>query len=642
MGHVMAQNGKRTAGARRAPVVWTPWLLQPTFLKWLAYGLVSLPFLLALVHLRLTGGGQIYLDDDLALIQLHSREAVAFHQQLGPFDHFGWNHPGPAYFYFQAPFTWLLSSSARAIFVGATFINFLTVLSCVAVIRRFATPVKAVWAAGAICALCAVLAVTSSGALTYSEGPLGALLSPWNPMVVILPMLLLALLCAAAVDRSWVALLAALAVSSYVIQTDISTLPLAVTMLLVPLVAWAIAFSRVVKAWAEKRRALKGLALDPETGLPVNWEPEEPLPPMAARTKRAAFFCLLVLVLEWIPPLIQQFTNTPGNLTAIWNFFTAGHAGQSLGAAIWGTMSAFAIVVVGPGEVMNTLLGGTPDHVVIAVLVTVVTLAVGVWTLLRGRRERNRFALGLGWITLAGFVATVVAFTRVVGFFFGYLSVWAMVLPIIALIGISMTSLPKDGIPTFLVARGALGWGARPARREVEEDEDGRLVEKVRPAKKAWAGRLNWGTRMSVLGLFVVLASLASVAAVAEVAGTPSLNNASNAATEKLVALAVPQLIPNQSVYVGDLGAGTAKTKLIDVEEFIGLVNTLDVQGFYPKVNSFWLAQFGPRYLVNGHQKRAILLVSWSPSLVNKPGYLGRVGDIAEVLVLTGNTNKYS
>ena len=67
----------------------------------------------------------------------------------------------------------------------------------------------------------------------------------------------------------------------------------------------------------------------------------------------------------------------------------------------------------------------------------------------------------------------------------------------------------------------------------------------------------------------------------------------------------------------------------LDVERFIGLVNELDRQGFSPKVNKVWRAQFGPGYLASGHEDASFVLKTWTPSSPSTPGYVGRVGDMA-------------
>ena len=88
-------------------------------------------------------------------------------------------------------------------------------------------------------------------------------------------------------------------------------------------------------------------------------------------------------------------------------------------------------------------------------------------------------------------------------------------------------------------------------------------------------------------------------------------------------------LRPGQEVAVGDAGAGSSTTQLIDLERFIGLVNELDRQGYRPRVNHLWRAQFGPGYQSSGHEAASFVLTTWTPRSPTTPGYVGRVGDMA-------------
>ena len=120
-------------------------------------------------------------------------------------------------------------------------------VAVLAVVRRWTTPTRTLWAALWICLLAWVLAAAGSASTTYSEGALGGLVSPWNPMVVIFPLLLLVVLGAVAVDRSALALLGAVLVASFVVQTNISSLPPVVALVAVAGVTW------VVTAVADRR-----------------------------------------------------------------------------------------------------------------------------------------------------------------------------------------------------------------------------------------------------------------------------------------------------------------------------------------------------------------------------------------------------
>ncbi|HTZ08663.1 MAG TPA: hypothetical protein VMB72_06315, partial [Acidimicrobiales bacterium] len=62
---------------------------------------VVVPYGIELTRL-LVSSGPVYPTGDLALVDLAVRSATRFQQVLGPYDRFGWHHPGPAYFYLLA------------------------------------------------------------------------------------------------------------------------------------------------------------------------------------------------------------------------------------------------------------------------------------------------------------------------------------------------------------------------------------------------------------------------------------------------------------------------------------------------------------------------------------------------------------
>jgi hypothetical protein len=567
------RTGRGAYAAARRPVPSGPWLTA------LAFVVVAAPFAYAALRLATSSSAHLALPDDLALIDLDVRRALAWKQQLGVFDHNNWNHPGPAYFYAVSLAYRVLGSSARSLFVGATVLNGLAAAACVAVVRRRTTPTRALWAAVWIAVLAAVLAAAGPSATTYSESVLGALVSPWNPMVVLFPLLLLLLLSAGAVDRSGPSLVGALLVGSYVIQTDISTTPLVAVVVGAAAVAWA-----VTAVLDRRRRRVPGgpVAPDDTSGRVVG----------GRRAVLLTVVGLVVLVLLWLPPLIQQFTGHPGNLTLVVRFFSASHPGQSLAAALWSVAAASTVLVVGPSEVMTSILGGSPAHAGLAVAVSLATVAVAAVVVVLGARHRNRFAVGTGALTLLGAFAAVIAVTHVVGFVFGYLVIWAVVLPVAALIGVGT-------VPVAVPATRASGGGPNP-----------RTVTWIR------------------LGLGVVAVAVGVMACVCA-AAIPPLARAGDPRVARLAALVTPRLVPGGQVAVGDAGAGTADTQLIDTEEFIGLVNQLDRQGLQPRVNAFWKAQFGPGYLTDGAESRVVGLSTWTPASPSSTGYVGRVGDMA-------------
>jgi len=565
---------------------------SPPMMTVAAFAIVAVPFTVIVIRLLLQSGRGVYLPDDLALIDLHTREALQWHQQLGVFDRFGWNHPGPSYFYLLALAYRVLGSGPRALFVGAALVNALAAVACVAVVRRRTTPARALWAALWLSVLGALLAAVGPGSITYSEGALGGLVSPWNPMVIIFPLVLLVLLGAAAVDRSPLSLVAALVVGSFVVQTNISALPLVAALLLVAGV-WSL-----TPFLSRSHLAKPGNA---DLGAPGDGAIETGADATAAEGGRRPHRwgawgwvagALVVLVAMWAPPVIQQVTGQPGNLGLIYQFFTAGHPGQSVATGLWSVAAVFAVVVEGPSEVMGSLLGNAPHHQGAAVMVSVAVLLLGAGLLAVGLRQGRRFAAGIGALTLFGFLSLVFAVTRITGFVYGYLVVWAVAVPVATLIGIGMV-------------RGPLS--SRSGTR--------------RPLTSTAAARLG----LCAVGV------VACVAFAVRVVQIPSLDSVSDPQVGQLLSLVRPALAPGGPVLVGDNGAGTGAGAigLLDTERFIGLVNQLDQRGYDPRVNPFWQVQFGPGYVSTGHQPRQVQLYTWTPSSSDMTGYVGRVGNMA-------------
>jgi len=564
----------------------SPWLTV------VAFAVVAVPFAVAVVRLLAASDAHVTLADDLALIDLHTRRAIQWRQQLGVFDHNGWNHPGPTYFYLLSLAYRILGSGPRALFVGATLINALAAVACLGVVRRrTSSPARTLWAAFWICWLAAVLAIVGPASVAYSESPLGGLVSPWNPMVVIFPLLLFILLGAGAMARSALSLVGAVLVGSFVVQTNISAAPLVVALGAVALVTF------VATAVADRSAARTALA---DQGGPVTRGP------VGRRVWLWSSAGALVFVLMWLPPVVQQLTNHPGNLTLIYRFFTAGYPGHTVRSGLDAITAVFGILVEGPAEVMRSNLAIAPHHGVAAALVTLVVLAAGAAATVVAFRQRARFAAGLGLLGLVGTVVLVVAVTRLVGHLYGYLVVWGVSVPVALLIGVGMVRVPlgaTSGAPVGVPA-GVPG--------------------PVRP-------RTDVTTRPAFRLLGCAAALVVSVVLVVRVVAIPPLSAASDPQVGALASVVIPALQHDRSVFVNDAGAGLASndSQLLDVEKFIGLVNLLSVRGYQPTVNKAWRAQFGPGFEADGTEAHSIELRTWTPHSPSILGYLGRVGDIA-------------
>jgi hypothetical protein len=368
----------------------------------IALGLI-VPFGVELFNVVVNPGrGPIYSWGDNAFIGIATKAAAGWQQLLGPYDRFGWHHPGPAYFYLQALPSHALASG-QTLFFGATTINAVASLLSIAVVWRRCGYRAALWTG--VCVT--FLAIALGPALVRD---------PWNPYVVIIPMLLLAILCGGAATGSWLCLLGALLVGSYLVQTDLGTGPLVIVLLLVGL---------VVRLTLGRRRPVRARPMVLPRGLVI-----------ALGGLGAA-----ALIAMWVPPVIQQVTGHPGNLTLLWRFFIAGHPSHSLGEAL----NAVGAIDARLGFRSLDVLAVAPGSHDIALIAS---LAVSVVAVGLALSRRHRFALGLGTVALVGQVVSIAAATRVVGPIANYLVLWEISLPVLAVVALGMAILgDDDGAP---------------------------------------------------------------------------------------------------------------------------------------------------------------------------------------------------
>lgn len=227
---------------------------------------------------------------DGAILEIYTLEALRGTLLVGPYSRFGWHHPGPLYFYLQAPWYWLSGLHTAGMQAGALALN----LASVALIG---------WTL-ARCASTPIAVAVSAFTAWYAVRTGDMLVSVWNPHVIVLPMLAYLVVAAAlAATGRRVLLLWLVFVGTFLVQTHLAMTPIVV-------VAGAVAI-------AAGRRSLSGMWL----------------------------LALTLGLLLWLPPSVEQLRHRPGNLVAIVRFFAERAAGQNLAVAAdawsWALTSAF-------------------------------------------------------------------------------------------------------------------------------------------------------------------------------------------------------------------------------------------------------------------------------------------------------------
>ena len=250
----------------------------------IALAFTLLPLVVSAVALVVKVGGDYAAGSDIGLTELRTFDVGRHPMLLGPYSREGWNHPGPALFYALALPYRLTGSHSIGLTLGALLINGLAIAGVALVARRVA---------GVPCML---LSLVGCAVLLRSLGP-AFLRDPWNPYITVLPFGLLVFLTWAMTRGEAWALPIGAGVASFCVQTHVGYAPIAV-----PLLVWG-AISLIVltvrrhsDAVDERKRRSRALI-------------------------RAGVVAACVLIVMWLPAMIQQVLDSPGNLTEVVQYF---------------------------------------------------------------------------------------------------------------------------------------------------------------------------------------------------------------------------------------------------------------------------------------------------------------------------------
>lgn len=344
----------------------------------------------------LVGGHGVTLYGDQALIAIASQRAAHFQQLLGPYSRTGFHHPGPIVFYLLAPFVALAPSVSAGLYVGAAAINLAALAGTVGVVWRRAGAPAALWTAAALDLFTACL------------GP-GTLREPWNPYLVIMPMVLFLVLWAVACSGGAGYGVWALVIGSYEVQTHIATAPVIASLVLVMAVRRRAQRPSASAGWVHRRRVGPG-----------------------------------VLVVLWLAPLLELLRDRPNNLSLAWAFLTSSHRLAGWGQAARTAASVLTVVPFGNRDYSLALPRNTPEMV----LGLLAIAAVAAWSWRSARRGARRggsdlaarlieggvMAGGVGVVSLAGSDGPVLL----------YFALWLAAIPVVLLIALGVASLPSS------------------------------------------------------------------------------------------------------------------------------------------------------------------------------------------------------
>ena len=377
-----------------------------------ALGITLLPLLVGALVVVFQTHGSYHPTGDHALIELQARDVGVHPVLVGLYSREDWAHPGPAFAYLSAPVYRLLGEATVSLDLVALLINGGALAGMALIARRLAgTPVM-------------LITLVAEAFLIRTLGT-EFLRDPWNPYVTVLPYGLMVFLTWAMLCRQLWALPVGVAVATYLAQTHVGFLALAMPLL---------ALGAGGLAWGVSRHPD---GADAHVGAGDDGDAPADRSSLRAERRRrlarvlagsAALFGLL-----WIPTVIDALGSGPSNLGNIVQFFReGGEDGHSLPEA-WGAVTGqFAI----PPEWLIDSNGqswtGEDAHLYSrpapVLLLLVALAAVVVW------RRRGEAGRGLVIALTATISLGIVGIARTVGGAWYYRLRWLWIAPAVAFV----------------------------------------------------------------------------------------------------------------------------------------------------------------------------------------------------------------
>ena len=395
-----------------------------TPLEWVALAVLGLA--LAIGCVRALQQGWLPVGDE-ALVEMRVRDVPSHLPLLGVYSRFGWSHPGPAQFLALALPYRLFGSAGAGLLVGAMV--------------GHALAVGAAWWVARTVDRVAGVAVLVALELVLLSVPSELVRTAWNPYVALVMAGLMVVLAWGWAERGRVAAVLILPVGTLLVQSHIGNLPL---------VGGVTVVATVLAIWGHRGRSRSDEA---PPGVP--W--------------RAAAWGAGVAAVLWIPPLVEQFTGDPGNVTRMAQDLSGPEprVGVSAGAGLVSRFFAWHPAWVDAGTLVEQITA-TAARVPVWLVVPAAGAVVAV-------RRADHAYVRASLISATALVATVVATASIKGVVFSYLLVaHRSVVAVVMAVGLAAVAraLP-DRLRPALVTGGAavaVGLGALLCVQQVTAD----------------------------------------------------------------------------------------------------------------------------------------------------------------------------
>ena len=256
--------------------------------------IAALPFVVTALAMIFTVGGDYHPAGDLAMTEMHIRDIGHHEVLIGLYSRWTWSHLGPMQFYLVAPFYWLSGDSSIGMVLGALALNLASIIGILVISRRRGgTPLV-------ICSLLGCLLL----ARTMGPEVLG---DSWNLTLTVFPFALLAFVVWSLWAGELWALPVGVFVTSFLVQTHIGFLALAV-----PLIAFGVAALAFRLVRARRARPAGDADGDGDGG--------DTLPDRRGLLRAGVISAVLFGIL-WLPPVLDRLWHKPSNAGNAWRYF---------------------------------------------------------------------------------------------------------------------------------------------------------------------------------------------------------------------------------------------------------------------------------------------------------------------------------
>jgi hypothetical protein len=333
------------------------------------------------------GSRDFFQPGDDATLETRVVNASRNVQYLGPYSRFGWNHPGPLYFYILLPFYKLFSMGAQSLFVGATFINIISILVLLFFLYKSENNY--------------FFFFTAFLFSLYIYGFLGlhVFRNIWNPHVTILPFTAFIFVSVHLSRGNLKVLPLSILLSSFVVQTHVAYAPAVVVIFLIAILLY------ILEKLKEEKKIKSLFSKDVLKIIGIS----------------AGIFIML-----WILPIIEALKNPPGNLFKLIYYFSHSKVSHGFPEAVAAVSNMTNAPFIKFANILfpHLKLSTNSSLILFFLLQILLLMASGIYNWV----SKRKYQFNLLVFGLSGLIISVISVTKITGEIHSYLILWMSVI----------------------------------------------------------------------------------------------------------------------------------------------------------------------------------------------------------------------